>query len=71
AAVARLGPMHAAATLRAGAEPEHLVIDKPCDANATVLTEQLRGIAYHHPQIAVDGVTGAVLAETGTPRLAA
>jgi uncharacterized iron-regulated membrane protein len=71
--LAPLHPMLEAATKRMGTAPEHLVIDKPGDAHATVtvLMEQPRGIAHRHPQIAFDGITGAVLAKTDLPRPAA
>ena len=68
-----IAPMIAAARQRSSSKPEHLVIDKPRDANATVtvLMEQPRGLAHRHPQIAFDGVSGAVLAESAHPQPAA
>jgi uncharacterized iron-regulated membrane protein len=73
APLAPIGPIIAEATRRAGSAPEHLVIDKPRDANATVtvLMEQPHGIAHRHPQIAFDGITGTFLAQTGQVRPAA
>lgn len=73
AALAPLAPIVADATRRAGTPPEHLVIDKPGDAAATVtvLMEPPHGIAHHHPQIAFDGATGAFVAATGELRSAA
>jgi len=73
AELAPIAPMIAAARQRSSSKPEHLVIDKPRDANATVtiLMEQPRGLAHRHPQIAFDGVSGAVLAESAHPQPAA
>ena len=71
--LAPIAPMIVVASQRAGSKPEHLVIDKPQDANATVtiLMEQPRGLAHRHPQIAFDGVSGAVIAESVSPQPAA
>ncbi|AWN38158.1 PepSY-associated TM helix domain-containing protein [Methylobacterium radiodurans] len=62
-----LGPVVAASVARGGEAPEGLSVWNPGDAAATVVAifEEPHGLSHHHPQIAFDGQTGAVLGQTG------
>ncbi|GJD80699.1 PepSY-associated TM helix domain-containing protein [Methylobacterium gregans] len=62
-----LGPVVAASVARGGKAPEGLSVWNPGDANATVVAifEEPHGLSHHHPQIAFDGQTGAVLGQAG------
>jgi uncharacterized iron-regulated membrane protein len=65
--LAPLGPIVAAAVARGGEAPEGLSVWNPGDVNATVVAifEEPHGLSHHHPQIAFDGQTGAVLGTNG------
>ncbi|MGU3663907.1 PepSY-associated TM helix domain-containing protein [Methylobacterium sp. A49B] len=62
-ALAPVGPLVVGAMERIAEPLERITIVNPKDANATVVAvfEEPHGLSHEHPQIAFDGVTGAVL----------
>ncbi|TXN22458.1 PepSY-associated TM helix domain-containing protein [Methylobacterium sp. WL9] len=67
APLAPFGPMVERALALNAETLERLTVQNPGDANAVVVAvfEEPHGLMHRHPQIAFDGVTGAVIETTG------